>query len=283
MVCIVLSSSAHATCDYGPLRRAGLFNNAMNFLTPRHQLLTLHRSGHGLSPMGWVVDETDFDLIADQLQGAEQLHFDAEGLLIDGLRVKNIGPQRNLTLGQQGLVTTQTLRQTLRCSPAQTGLFGGLDALVASPAVGELQQMQRQFADWLLGGEVDWTAFIGKGPGLTPSNDDTLVGMLLVAYCDSRVNPSQLSPFFAHSKPLAGLTTLVSHHYLAYAARGIFSSPLLAIAHGLLAPQTLLPAVRDLLNVGHYSGADALLGIWLAAQTINQLHSVSTSPHLAAC
>lgn len=194
MVCIVLSSSAHATCDYGPLRRAGLFNNAMNFLTPRHQLLTLHRSGHGLSPMGWVVDETDFDLIADQLQGAEQLYFDAEGLMIDNLWVKNLGPQRTLTLCQQGLVTTQTLRQTLRCSPVQTGLFGRLDALIAPPPMGELQQMQSQFTDWLLGGNVDWTAFIGKGPGLTPSNDDTLVGMLLVAYCDSRVNPSQLAP-----------------------------------------------------------------------------------------
>lgn len=221
--------------------------------------------------MGWTVDETDFDLIAEHLDGARPLSLDEHGLLIGALRVKNSGPRCSLAIAQQGLVMTQPLRQSLLCSPVQTGLFGRLDIWATLPAVGELLDMQNRFGEWLQGACVDWSPFIGKGPGLTPSNDDTLAGMLLVAYSDSRINPHQLPPFFAHSKPLAGLTTLVSHHYLDYAADGIFSSPLLAISHGLLAPQRLLPAVQDLLNVGHYSGADTLLGVWLAAQTIHLL------------
>lgn len=270
MVCIVISSSLHATRNFGPLRRAGLFSNAMNFLTPHNQLLTLHRNGFGLSPMGWVLDESDFDLIASHLNSVEQLRYDEQGVWFDALQLKNSGPRRALTVPQQGQVTAQPLRRTLFCSPAETGLFGPLERVIEQSATGELLALQHAFADWLEGARVDWSAFIGKGPGLTPSNDDTLTGMLLVAYTDSRVEPAQLALFFAASKPLAGLTTLISHHYLAYAQQGIFATPLLELAAGLLAPQTLLPAVQRLLGVGHTSGADTLLGVWLATQTLNQ-------------
>lgn len=282
MVCIVISSSLHATQDFGPLRRAGLFSNAMNFLTPHNQLLALHRNGFGLSPMGWVIDESDFDLIALTLASAEQLRFDAQGMWFDTLLLKNPGPGRRLTLAQRGLVTSGPVRQALFCSPVQTGLFGQLDTLVGLPATGELLALQSAFTDWLHGASIDWSAFIGKGPGLTPSNDDTLTGMLLVAHADSRINPTRLAPFFATSKPLAGLTTLISHHYLTYAQQGIFATPLLELAAGLLAPQALLPAVQRLLNIGHYSGADTLLGVWLATQVINQQQDLGASLRPAA-
>ncbi len=50
---IALAGSRHVTQDYGALRCVGSFNNAINFLTENARLLTLHRAGSGLSPMGW--------------------------------------------------------------------------------------------------------------------------------------------------------------------------------------------------------------------------------------
>lgn len=277
MLCLALSSSRHTPEDHGILSHAGVFNNAINFLTPHQQLLTLHRYGHGLSPMGWVIDETDFDLIAQVLSSATRLYFDSRGLWLDDLLVKKTGTQCDLTVIQRGKTNAHVLTQSLLGISQQTGLFGPLNAVTAGEPEGELAALQQGFQHWLQGETVDWSAFIGKGPGLTPSNDDTLVGMLLVAFTDNRISPTNLPPFFNVSKPLAELTTLVSNHYLAYASRGIFSTSLLALAQGLLVPQTLLPAIQELLRTGHYSGADSLLGVWLAVQCIDECDGKKTN------
>lgn len=60
---IALAGSRHATQDYGALRCVGSFNNAINFLTESARLLTLHRAGSGLSPMGWQLGARDFDRV----------------------------------------------------------------------------------------------------------------------------------------------------------------------------------------------------------------------------
>ncbi|RTF41479.1 DUF2877 domain-containing protein, partial [Serratia marcescens] len=60
---IALAGSRHATQDYGALRCVGSFNNAINFLTENARLLTLHRAGSGLSPMGWQLGTRDFDRV----------------------------------------------------------------------------------------------------------------------------------------------------------------------------------------------------------------------------
>ncbi|MEW7001827.1 hypothetical protein M5585_25080 [Serratia ureilytica] len=44
------------------------------------------------------------------------------------------------------------------------------------------------------GGTVDWRQALGR-PGLTPSNDDTLLGLLLSAHLDSRIQVAGLAPF----------------------------------------------------------------------------------------
>ena len=90
----------------------------------------------------------------------------------------------------------------------------------------------RDFSRWLRGDTVDWHQALGKGPGLTPSNDDTLLGLLLSAHLDSRIPVTGLAPFFAQTPPLDALTTLVSAHYLRYAEQGVFATPLHALAQG---------------------------------------------------
>ena len=63
------------------------------------------------------------------------------------------------------------------------------------PLTPEPAALVRDFSRWLRGDTVDWHQALGKGPGLTPSNDDTLLGLLLSAHLDSRIPVTGLAPF----------------------------------------------------------------------------------------
>lgn len=178
----------------------------------------------------------------------------------------------DLCLKVSGEIALPPLATALADVDAQTGLFGRLDNLVDQPHCLEIRELRQHFTAWLLGQKVDWSAVLGKGPGLTPSNDDTVLGMLLAAHLDSRVDVARLSSFFAASQPLSQLTTLVSVHYLQFAEQGIFSTPVQLLARALLRPQELPAAINDMLATGHFSGADTLLGVWLGAMAINRLY-----------
>ncbi|KEY60498.1 DUF2877 domain-containing protein [Serratia sp. DD3] len=267
-----LAVSHHATQDYGPLRCVGRFNKAINFLSPHGRLLTLHREGCGLSPMGWEIAAGDFDELSDSLLAADDCQLSQAGIQIDDICIYRHHKRLNLYLNLRDEIPLAPLATLLADEPASTGLFGRLQQIVEQPLVAETRELQQKFCAWLQGQAVDWSAVVGKGPGLTPSNDDTLVGMLLTAHLDSRVDVACLPPFFAASQPLHKLTTLVSEHYLKFAEQGIFSTALQLLARALIQPRELTQSIRDLLNMGHFSGADTLLGIWLGVMTINYLH-----------
>lgn len=128
----------------------------------------------------------------------------------------------------------------------------------------------RDFSRWLRGDTVDWRQALGKGPGLTPSNDDTLLGLLLSAHLDSRIQVTGLAPFFAQTPPLDALTTLVSAHYLRYAEQGVFATPLHTLAQGLRAPEEVSAAVKAVLSLGHFGSGHAT-GRVAGVTTINAL------------
>lgn len=264
--------SHHATKDYGPLRCAGHFNNAINLLSPNGRLLTLHREGYGLSPMGWEIADSDFDELSDSLLAAHDCQLSPAGIQINDIGIHRHHKHLNLYLTLRDEIPLAPLVSILADKSASTGLFGRLQQIVEQPLCAETRELQQKFSAWLQGQAVDWSAVIGKGPGLTPSNDDTLVGMLLTAHLDSRVDVTRLPPFFAASQPLNKLTTLVSVHYLQFAEQGIFSTALQLLARALIQPRELAAAIRTLLKIGHFSGADTLLGIWLGGMTINYLH-----------
>ncbi|WP_338658739.1 DUF2877 domain-containing protein [Yersinia intermedia] len=270
-----LAVSHHASLDYGRLLCVGRFNNAINFLTQNGQLLTLHRAGLGLSPMGWEIASDDFDHIADRLLLIDECQFSPIGIALGDLCIQRHNQFLNLELAIHGEIKLPLLRAVLSPLAAETGLFGQLGDLVSKPAGDEVRELEQFFYRWLRGKVVDWGKVLGKGPGLTPSNDDTLLGMLLVAHLDYRIDIAQLPPFFAHDTEIYALTTRVSASYLQYAERGIFATPLQALAQGLLDPQHLPRAVHGLLQIGHFSGADTLLGVWLGARAITAYHCCS--------
>ncbi|QPS89716.1 DUF2877 domain-containing protein [Serratia plymuthica] len=267
-----LAVSRHVTRDYGQLRCAGRFNNAINFLTEKDHLLTLHRAGHGLSPMGWQIGSGDFDRVLQRLPVAGCGRFSLEGLTLGTITIGLQGRRRNLALSECAEVPMQPLTGVLLPVTAPCGLFGPLGQIVARPLNPELVTLSRCFSRWLQGDEVDWRSVLGKGPGLTPSNDDTLLGMLLIAYLDNRVEVAALQPFFKRTAALGELTSRVSAHYLHYAEQGIFATPLHGLAQGLSMPERLSSAIDEVLRLGHFSGADTLLGVWLGVIAINALY-----------
>lgn len=267
-----LAVSRYATQDYGPLRCVGRFNNAINFLTPNDRLLTLHREGRGLSPMGWEIGDADFDEIFDSLSDTPHCQLSPTGIELEDIAIYRQGSHLELCLNVSGKIALPPLAVALADIAAHTGLFGRLSCIVEQPLCGEVRELQQRFTRWLQGQTVDWSAVLGKGPGLTPSNDDTVLGMLLTAHLDSRVDVGKLPPFFAASLPLSQLTTLVSVHYLQFAERGIFSTPLQLLARTLFQSRELPEAINDLLDTGHFSGADTLLGIMLGIMAINNLN-----------
>ncbi len=113
---------------------------------------------------------------------------------------------------------------------------------------------------------------IGAGPGLTPSGDDVLVG-LLAALSRSGGAPrtavlaSRLGAVIDRS---IHRTTDVSAHYLRLATHGHFGEPLTTLVDAVVAGapthhvQSHLQAV---LSVGATSGADALVGVILGLTT----------------
>ena len=215
-------------------RLAGAWRRAINLMTESGELLTLHRQGSGFGPGGWVLRRAQFDALCGGLCGNER----------------------------------QPLAVAWMQRAEETGLFGPLALAASDPLPAELRQFRHCFQAALNGVKTDWRHWLGKGPGLTSSHDDTLSGMLLAAWYYGALDARSGRPFFACSDNLQLVTTAVSVSYLRYAAQGYFASPLLHFVHALSCPKRTAAAIDSLLALGHTSGADTLLGFWLGQQLL---------------
>lgn len=110
----------------------------------------------------------------------------------------------------------------------------------------------------------------GRGPGLTPSGDDLLLGIMLGAgvlpgVCGLREARQVRELLASATMPH---TTRISSAYLDAARHGWAGEPWHALIGALAGPaDSLRSAVRQLLRIGETSGADALTGfcwVWRA-------------------
>lgn len=99
----------------------------------------------------------------------------------------------------------------------------------------------------------------GLGPGLTPSGDDFILGVMLAAWAGLYAAAAE-----EYCVPLAHAasprTTSLSAAFLHAAARGEAMSPWHTLFAALACPDNLPAALRAVLKIGHTSGADALAG-----------------------
>ena len=110
---------------------------------------------------------------------------------------------------------------------------------------------------------------LGLGPGLTPSGDDLLAGMLLAL--DWLARPDLVAAIGARLLAAAAeRTTRISRAHLAAASTGQGAAPL----HDLLAalaspdPDSLDPALERISRIGHSSGCDGIAGIVLVMDAL---------------
>ncbi|NED93959.1 DUF2877 domain-containing protein [Phytoactinopolyspora alkaliphila] len=102
---------------------------------------------------------------------------------------------------------------------------------------------------------------LGLGPGLTPQGDDVLAGALVALRAVHRPAADRLAAEITRARPFER-TTAVSAGLLAYAAHGRCVPELSAFLDALGAPGTdLLGARRQLLTIGHTSGAGLCAGV----------------------
>ncbi len=139
----------------------------------------------------------------------------------------------------------------------EPGLLQFYDASVAQEAV-------RRASAALAGdgpfSDVRW--LIGRGPGLTPSGDDVLVGLMAGLGATGRLSArTALVLEDLLRRRGHGLTTDVSLAYLRCALRGELAGQVLAVVRALADGQPVGPAVQRLLGHGHTSGSDLLWGL----------------------
>jgi hypothetical protein len=134
----------------------------------------------------------------------------------------------------------------------------------AQPA---LEAIDRWLAGHALGNEA--AQIIGLGPGLTPSGDDYLGGVLVALRWLGR--GSQADSLWRWLEPrLAARTSGISAAHLAAAASGQVHEALHEVLENLAAWEVpdLHPSLARLDAVGHTSGWDALAGVVAVARTV---------------
>lgn len=283
-----LAVSMHAPLACGELHCFSLHNKSINLINQNNEIVTLHRYNYshnnGLSPMGWLLKANDFDYIYDLIaQGAAIQQQTNDDLCIGDIEFIRHYREITLTIKTKLNLEPTAVKKILSPISTNTGLFGSLGDNITENLPIELTELIQYFICLLksLTGKLSYkkqldeksfTLNIGLGPGLTPSYDDMIVGILAVLHSALKINPKYLSELLNLSMDkLELLTTKVSATFLNYAIRGIFSSSLLAVIH-LFRQYELnrrqseqnranLLAVNRLLGYGHTSGADLLLGI----------------------
>jgi hypothetical protein len=127
---------------------------------------------------------------------------------------------------------------------------------------------------WLLGAVTAAERLVGLGPGLTPSGDDVLAGLLVtlrhLGAATGVERAVRLGGWLAAAVTFDARTrtTPLSATLLHCAARGEACPEVIAVLRGLAGRQSLEPALRRLHGLGHTSGADLAQGIAIGLEAV---------------
>lgn len=191
-----------------------------------------------------------------------------------------VGEQRLTWAGPTGKVTVECTRQwtpprlpTGTPDPAALArlrtALGGVDVGLEPARIASLTDPA--------GAAGAVAGLLGRGPGLTPSGDDVLAGLLIGARAFGRPEPVLEQAVAATA---TGATTALSAQLLRHAARGECIEQLTAVVRGLLAGMLTPGEVTRLLAVGHTSGAALGHGL-LAAAVLTRSGEQPPDPLLA--
>lgn len=254
------------------------FERAVNFQSPATGLVTLACRSVGNGPWTLLVD-------ADRLPaGAARVNDPVRGdgrLLVVGdllLRIAGAGEWRGrLPVYPADESTLMSNLRAMKTLLQREGKPGGLLGTTPSPdgfaiAAGQLLRREtRRLSEALTRGDARRAqaharAIVGLGPGLTPSGDDFLVGMLAVLNVPGHPGGSHLPAVVEAICGAAGSTNDISFAALSRAVAGAVPQPLIDLIEAVMhrASGDLAAAVRRVLQIGSSSGTDIACGVWSA-------------------
>ena len=109
--------------------------------------------------------------------------------------------------------------------------------------------------------------WIGRGPGLTPSGDDMLVGLLAALQWGEETTFGEIVAAYMDQKGRRR-TTAVSYEYLFYATKGVYSREICVLLDRLSRGEDWHGTLLALLALGHSSGADTALGLLAGLESL---------------
>ncbi len=150
----------------------------------------------------------------------------------------------------------------------------------ARPALGHLTHLLLEGVPSSQSYQAPISVLVGLGPGLTPSGDDMIVGLLAAAHrllaCGSleRRGIEAMAQVLVDTSP--ALTTTVSREMILHSVKGAFPEPLLKLSTAMGArttrPGKLSRLVTRLVNTGAHSGYDLAAGLLSQYSALFQRH-----------
>lgn len=259
-----------------------VFEHAINLIDQNNHLLAILDSSKDQGPISL---QLAFDhRLAAVLPGEltrirpEGVEFLRGGWLIEVAAI----PPDNLTMGLRKLCPSNAelqrrfcqLRQLIIDEGSPDGLAPLIDqTLPQNNYTGFMANNLSELIGWIEQGEVDklrngLSGIIGFGPGLTPSTDDFLVGLMLVAGILRKHRPDPVFEVLLHDLPriARAKTTRISEEMIRLAALGKTSHSYKAFLSGLLGtrPTNLKQLARQVIATGATSGTDFLYGVYVS-------------------
>jgi len=286
-----------------PVNIEGAFDNSFYINIEEDNLLRVIKYDEYISANTLVVnhDDPDFSFKSLGISKDMEVLIQDNNLLIDNnILLKDIDkisiwdspavPDFNSVLDLESIMLNlRILRDTIYTSPSREGLvpllenvelMGSIDLFLKSPEEGFIEKarpgiertMWGLFSYDIKAVEESTKAIIGLGPGLTPSCDDFLAGLILSLKTGNEIlrgNGHDEEKYFNDIaetiyKSAKDKTTIFSLNMLREACEGICPVAEINLIYSLLTknPEEVANQTKILIKMGETSGADVAIGIF---------------------
>lgn len=280
------TASSIDTALLGRLRTIGLvgrvhsvFERAINFESADIGMVTLACKSIGNGPFTLLIDAARIP--ADIARAGDRVRGDAQSLLVgDGAAVRLAGaslwhgqlpdyPANDSTLAAK----LGAMKALLRREGRPGGMLGAraIDGPFAVMASRSLQHEARRLSAALCCGDsqlagVHARAIVGLGPGLTPSGDDFLLGVLTVLNVPGHPGKQHLPALTQAILGAIGSTNEISFAMLSRALVGAAPERVVGLIEAIVrgAGSDLIVSLRRVLEIGSCSGTDIACGVLMA-------------------
>lgn len=278
-----------------------VFRRAFNVLISDNQLISVVRRDVGKGPINIVTNLPQYISMTsigirrnyEVLKVDELIIVGNNSLIISTKNAKQWKPEKKF---RGNLLTIKKIKDNLMIVKEVTcsyGRFGGLGQVIEYLEDGRLEKFVDKklnlFARIALphisnllkaikaGSSQDIRRnaekLIGFGPGLTPSADDMLSGLMtsLALIAVNFVSTNFVSKANEDiTSCISGRTTLISQEFLMHAVAGEANEPIVTLIEKILTgkPNEVENATKHVLAIGDTSGTDIILGILLGSQLL---------------